>query len=91
MEAWRGHFFFSIREGGFICHRCIHKDPYHLKVSPATVKLLRIFYYLDIETFREYFGKRGNKKELKKVIDAYYDEYSGLYLKSKKFLDQMDR
>ena len=28
-----GLFSFSIREGGFICHRCLDKDPYHYKLS----------------------------------------------------------
>jgi DNA repair protein RecO (recombination protein O) len=86
-----GKFSFSIREGGMICHLCLEKDPYHLKLSPATVKLLRIFYYLDMSRLGNITVKPETKAELKKVIDGYYDEYSGLYLKSKKFLDQLDR
>lgn len=34
--------------------------------------------------------KEETKAELKQVIDLYYEEYSGLYLKSKRFLDQME-
>ena len=56
-----GQFSFSIREGGFICHRCLTKDPYHLKISSATVKLLRIFYYFDLNRLRKYFCKSRNK------------------------------
>jgi DNA repair protein RecO (recombination protein O) len=33
--------------------------------------------------------KKETKSELKTVIDSYYEEYSGLFLKSKKFLDQL--
>jgi DNA repair protein RecO (recombination protein O) len=86
-----GHFSFSIREGGFICHRCLDKDPYHLKISQATVKLLRLFYFFDISRLGNISIKKETKIELKKVISTYYDEYSGLYLKSKKFLDSMDQ
>ena len=60
-----GTFVFSIREGGLLCDRCIHIDPYHLRVSPATVKLLRIFYYLDMKRLGEYFGERRNKVRIK--------------------------
>jgi DNA repair protein RecO (recombination protein O) len=86
-----GHFSFSIREGGFICHRCLDHDPYHLKISQATVKLLRLFYFFDLSRLGNISIKKETKVELKKVISTYYDEYSGLHLKSKKFLDSMDQ
>ncbi|MFO1443424.1 DNA repair protein RecO [Bacillus sp. Bva_UNVM-123] len=86
-----GHFSFSIREGGLICHRCLEKDPYHLKITPATVKLLRLFYFLDLSRLGNISVKPETKAELKKVIATYYDEYSGLNLKTKKFLNQMEK
>ncbi|MFK9091422.1 DNA repair protein RecO [Bacillus salipaludis] len=86
-----GHFSFSIREGGFICHRCLPKDPYHFKLSPASVKLLRLFYYFDLSRLGNITVKNETKEELKKIITAYYEEYSGLHLKTKKFLNSMDQ
>lgn len=86
-----GHFSFSIREGGFICHRCLEKDPYAFKISAATSKLLRLFYYFDLSRLGNISVKPETKAELKKVISAYYDEYSGLHLKTKKFLHQIDK
>lgn len=86
-----GNFSFSIREGGFICHRCLGSDPYHIKISPATVKLLRLFYFFDLSRLGNISLKDETKAELKKVISLYYDEYSGLHLKSKKFLNSMDQ
>jgi len=86
-----GHFSFSIREGGLICHRCLEKDPYHFKVAPATIKLLRLFYFLDVSRLGNISVKSETKTELKKIISAYYDEYSGLNLKTKKFLNQMGK
>lgn len=85
-----GEFSFSLRHAGFICHRCLEEDPYHLKISPATVRLLRIFYNFDLSRLGNISVKQETKKELRKIIDAYYEEYSGLHLKSKKFLKQMD-
>ena len=86
-----GQFSFSIREGGIICHRCLTKDPYHFKISSATVKLLRIFYFFDLNRLGNISVKAETKAELKKVIDTYYNEYSGLYLKTKKFIEQLDQ
>lgn len=86
-----GHFSFSLREGGLICHQCVNKDRYALKITPATVKLLRIFYYFDLSRLGNIDVKAETKAELKKVITAYYDEYSGLHLKTKRFLNQMDK
>ncbi|MEW9107787.1 MAG: DNA repair protein RecO [Cytobacillus gottheilii] len=86
-----GHFSFSIREGGLICHRCLEKDPYHYKLSPAAVRLLRLFYYFDLSRLGDISVKEETKAELKKIITAYYDENSGLNLKSKKFLNQMEK
>jgi DNA repair protein RecO (recombination protein O) len=86
-----GKFVFSIREGGILCHRCIGIDPYHIPVSSATVKLLRIFYYLDITRLGSITVKQETKAQLKQVIDGYYEDRSGLFLKSKKFLEQLDR
>lgn len=90
-KSIEGEFSFSIREGGFICHRCLDKDPYHYKISQATVKLLRLFYYMDINRLGSISVKEETKKELKQIISAYYDEYSGLNLKTKRFIKQMDQ
>lgn len=86
-----GTFAFSIKEGGFICHRCIHNDPHHLKISPSVARLLRLFYYIDIHRLGSINVKDETKREIKKVIDAYYEEYSGLQLKTKKFLTQLEK
>jgi DNA repair protein RecO (recombination protein O) len=85
-----GSFSFSIREGGLLCHRCLEKDRYHYKISQATVRLLRLFYMLDLSRLGNISVKPETKAELKTVINAYYEEYTGLHLKTKKFLNQLD-
>ncbi len=90
-QATEGEYSFSIREGGFLCHRCKEKDPYRLLISAQTVKLLRIFYHFDLSRLGNISLKEATKKELKLVIESYYNEYSGLSLKSKKFLQQLHK
>lgn len=86
-----GRFAFSIRENGLLCHRCFEKDPYLLPISQASVKLLRLFYYIDLRRLGSISVKPQTKKELRTVMTMYYDEYSGLYLKSRKFLEEMEK
>jgi DNA repair protein RecO (recombination protein O) len=83
-------FSFSIQEGGFLCHICSEKDPNRLQISPATVRLLRLFYSFDIKRLGNISVKNETKAELKMVITRFYEEYSGLMLKSKRFLNQLD-
>ena len=84
-----GTFAFSIKEGGFICHRCFHKDPYHIKVSSAALRLLRTFYYYDLHRIGNLSLKEETRAELRLIIDEYYEAYSGIMLKSKRFLKQI--
>ncbi|MGO4887218.1 DNA repair protein RecO [Anaerobacillus sp. MEB173] len=89
-SAQDGEFVFSIKEAGFLCHRCRHIDSHSLSISTSTAKLLRLFYHFDLQRLGNISVKEETRAQLKKVINTYYDEYSGLRLKSKRFLDQLD-
>jgi DNA repair protein RecO (recombination protein O) len=89
-QASQGNFSFSIREGGFLCERCSFKDPYRMMISKGAAKLLNMFYHLDLSRLGNVSLKKETKRELRMLFDAYMDEYSGVYLKSKKFLKQLD-
>ncbi|MGD7044009.1 DNA repair protein RecO [Jeotgalibacillus proteolyticus] len=86
-----GHFSFSIRENGLLCHRCWSNDSYALKITPQTVRLLKLFYFLDLNRLGSVSLQEQTKKELRLVIRTYYDEYVGVFIKSKSFLEQLDR
>ena len=73
------------------CQHCKEKDPHRMPISAQIVKLLRIFYYFDLSRLGNISLKEETKKELKLVIESYYDEYSGIKLKSKKFLQQLHK
>jgi DNA repair protein RecO (recombination protein O) len=86
-----GEFSFSVKEGGFLCHRCLHVDERTIKINSGTVKLIRLFYYFDLNRLGSISVKQETKEQLKQVVEAYYNEHSGLYLKSKRFLSQLDK
>ncbi|MFD1018791.1 DNA repair protein RecO [Thalassobacillus hwangdonensis] len=83
-------FSFSIKEGGFLCVRCKHIDPEAYGLPDNLAKLLRVFKHMDVARLGNISVKDENKKRLRMLIDAYYDQYGGYFIKSKKFLDQLD-
>ncbi|WP_164668579.1 DNA repair protein RecO [Virgibacillus doumboii] len=84
-------FSFSIAEGGLICSRCKQIDPESIVLPDKIAKLLNIFANIELERIGTISVKPENKKLLRQLIDAYYDQYGGYFLKSKRFLDQMDK
>lgn len=73
----------SSYKGGYLCKDCARDE---VIVNIKTIKLLRMFYYVDINKISKIDVSDNIKKELNRFIDDYYDRYSGLYLKSKSFL-----
>lgn len=72
--------------GGYICNNCYQNE---YVVDSKTLKLLRLYYYVDISKIKELNINSKNVKEINKFLEAYYDRYTGLYLKSKDFLDKI--
>ncbi len=58
-------------------------------MTPSVLKLLRLFYYVDLSRIGQIAVKQETKQQLQTIISAYYDEYSGLSLKTKRFLQQL--
>ncbi|WLR49879.1 DNA repair protein RecO [Bacillus tianshenii] len=84
-----GTFAFSVREGGLLCNQCFNVDPYRMQVSQPALKLLRLFFYFDIKKLGTVSVKQQTKDELKKMITAYNEAHSGVFLKSRRFLEQL--
>ena len=76
----------SSYKGGYLCKNCARDE---VIVNIKTIKLLRMFYYVDISKISKLDISDNIKKELNRFIDDYYDRYSGLYLKSKMFLKNL--
>ena len=72
--------------GGYVCSSCYTNE---YIVDPKTIKLLRMFYYVDINKIKELNILDKNKREINMFLEKYYDRYTGLYMKSKDFLKQI--
>ncbi|WP_138493260.1 DNA repair protein RecO [Paenibacillus pinistramenti] len=83
--------FFSPRLGGVLSRRSRHLDPAALPVSASVLKLLRLFARLDMRRLGNITVKDSTKAELKTVMRSLMDMQLGLQLKSRNFLDQLDK
>ena len=74
--------------GGLICKNCYQNE---YITDEKTIKLLRMFNIVDINKIKELNIKEKNKQEINKFLENYYLRYTGLYLKSKNFLTQINK
>lgn len=81
---------FSIQEGGVLCEQCYPIDARAVQLSPSLLKLFKIFLHVGLERIGNISVKKQNKQLLRTLFNEYYDEYGGFYLKSRKFLSQID-
>lgn len=84
-------FFISPRLGGVLCRACKHFDPPAMLVSPKALKLLRLFAQLDLQRLGNISVSESTRDEIKKLMRAFMDHQLGLNLKSRSFLDQMEK
>ena len=78
----------SSYRGGYLCKNCAKGE---VVVNIKTIKLLRMFYYVDISKITKLDVADNIKEELSKFIYDYYDRYSGIYLKSREFLQNLEK
>ncbi len=71
-------------KGGYICRECYTNEKI---VDEKTIKVIRLFYYVDISKIDKLELSNVTIKEINDFLEEYYDRYSGLYLKSKHLLD----
>lgn len=81
---------FTIDHGGTLCQDCFKKHHEAIFLSQPVARLLHIFSEVGIERIGNISVKKENKKRLRQLLDAYYEQYGGYFLKSRNFLNQMD-
>ncbi len=72
--------------GGLICRNCYQNEPI---VSLKTVKYLRMFNHVSIKNITKIDIPVKNKKEIDQFLTSYMNQFTGLYLKSKDFVNKL--
>ena len=78
----------SSEHGGYICKDCYQNEPL---VNEKTIKLIRMYYYVDISSISKLEVSREVTKEINTFLDDYYDRFSGLCIKSKDFIKKINK
>ena len=80
---------FDAKSGGYICANCF--GPYMKRVSIKSIKVLRQLFYVDVKKVNSIKLNLNTINEIKFFINDYYESNTGLYLKSKKFLRDIEK
>ena len=73
----------SASSGGYLCHNCRTNEPI---VSDKTMKLIRMYYYVDIDKIEHINISSQFINQINNFIKDYYEKYTGLYLKSRNYI-----
>lgn len=78
----------SSEKGGLICKNCYSGE----RIIPITlVKVLNMYYLVEIKSITRLSLKDEVINEINRFLTSYYDDYTGLYLKSKDFLKTIQK
>lgn len=72
--------------GGLLCNSC--RDQERI-VEAKTLKMIRLYYYVDIKTISELNISSQVSQEINNFINTYIKRYTGLYIHSKDFLQKL--
>lgn len=76
----------SYSSNGLVCKNCkTNERLYDLK----TIKYLRMYKYLDVSKISKIDMDKNVIEEINKFLNEYYEYHTGIYLNSKKFIDDL--
>lgn len=76
----------NIENGGFVCKNCFTNEPIY---DEKIIKMMRMYYLIDIDSISSLNISDMVIKSINDFINNYYEQYTGLYLNSKKYLEKM--
>jgi len=85
-----GPFKFSVSGGGLLCFRCTPEDPHAVPVSETFIKLFKLFRQINVARLGKINLKPETLDEFKRILTMYYDANSGMRLKTKRFIEQIE-
>jgi len=72
--------------GGFLCKNCYQNE---YIVSQNTIKTIRNYYFVDIHKIAKIDIQPITKLEINLFLSNYYENYTGIYIKNKEFLNKL--
>lgn len=84
-----GKFDFSYAYNGVLCVKHQHLDERRSHFNPTALHFIRVFSSINYDQINQINLKKETKDNLRLILDDLYNEYVGIQLKSKKFIDEM--
>lgn len=72
--------------GGYICSNCYRGEYVY---DAKTIKMIRMYKLVNIDSISDIKINKKIVTEINRFLNIYYDRFTGLYLKSKKFLQDL--
>ncbi|MGT2933924.1 DNA repair protein RecO [Streptococcus catagoni] len=82
-------FDFSHQYTGVLCPQHLSEDRHRNHIDPNVIYLLDKFQTIHFDELKTISLKKEMKDKLRHFIDEIYEDYVGIHLKSKKFLDDL--
>lgn len=80
---------YSVKYNGLLCRDHFSHDPRRLHWEPKTTAMIQRLAHANLETLKSVHVSNETIQSIRQAIDQLYEEYVGLHLKSKSFIDQM--
>lgn len=84
-------FDFSHKYSGPLCPNHLQEDTHRSHLDPKVLYLLDQFQNVQFSELKNISLKKDMKKKLRQFIDDLYEDYVGIHLKSKKFINDLDK
>lgn len=85
----QGAFDFSSQYSGVLCQKHWQLDERRYHGSPRAIHFMRLFASISLDQIKSIELKEETKVDIRQTIDMIYEEFVGIHLKSKKFIDEM--
>ncbi len=76
----------TLSDEGYLCQKCLKNEKI---LNNKTLKLIQMFYYVDIKKITNIDIKDDIKKEINDFLYNYYERYTGLYLNTKSIISNL--
>jgi len=77
----------SLSKGGYVCSKHRTNEPL---IDEKVMKLLRLYSYVDISKISTLDIDDKISSQISQIIDEYYEQYSGIYTKSKRMIKDLE-
>ena len=78
----------SSSDHGLVCKNCYTNQRI---TKEEVIKMIRLYQYVDIKNIKKLEVENYISQEINTFLDEYYERYTGLYMKSKDFIKQINR